>query len=167
MSIAIKSADHPAAVEIPQTVNVPLWYDEQSHEIRMNDTDPNAPELYCLVKRVFANIREPMDADALAALENLRTLIGGDAGNYAASDVDDAREVERRKTLQADADKVTMDFVEKYKDISETDGFNDYYFSGLCNALRHRRLGTEGLAYRMGLMCYLYGREVEKGRKHD
>ena len=158
----IKTANSPAAVEVVQTVTVPLWYDEGAHEIRIDDTNPNAPEMYRLVKRVFADVRTPLDeaADAKAALDRLRELIGDSAGDYAAECVEAAREAEREDALQTDANKVMSDVVEKYRDIPEADGFDERFFKALCRYIPRKT--AEGLAYRASLLCYLYGYEAGK-----
>lgn len=157
----IKTANSPAAVFVQ--VDTPLWYDEDANEIRIDDTNPNAPEMYRLVKRVFANVRTPLDedADAKAALDRLRGLIGDSAGDYAAEDVENARERERGDLLQADADKIMSGVMERHGDALEADGFDEYAFKALCHVLRHEP--AEGLAYHMSLLCYLYGRDAAKG----
>lgn len=159
----IKTASSPAVVPVTTMVNAPLWYDENANELRIDDTNPDAPEMYRLVKRVFADVRTPLDeaADAKAALDRLRELIGGDAGDYAAEDVENAREREREDALQADADKVISGVVERHKDAAETDGFNERIFKALCHFAS--REPVEGLAYRMSLLCYLYGHDAAKG----
>lgn len=159
----IKTANSAAVVTVTTMTNTPLWYDEDANEIRIDDTNPNALELYRLVKRVFANVRTPLDedADAKAALDCIRELVGDSAGEYAADDVEEAREIERGNALQADADKVISGVVEKYGDILEADGFNEHIFKALCHFIP--RETVEGLAYRMSLLSYLYGRDAAKG----
>lgn len=156
----IKTANSAAAVFVQ--VDTPLWYDEDANEIRIDDTNPNAPELYRLVKRVFADVRTPLDEDtnAKAALDRIRELVGDSAGDYAAASVEAARETERGDALQSDADKVVSGVVEKYGDILEADGFDERIFKALCGYIPRKT--AEGLAYRMSLLCYLYGYEAGK-----
>lgn len=158
----IKTANSAAAVFVQ--VDTPLWYDEDANEIRIDDTNPNAPELYRLVKRVFADVRTPLDEDtnAKAALDRIRELVGDNAGDYAAASVEEAREIERRKTLKADVEKAMTELVDKYKDVSDADSFNEDKFYALYVILRERFGNTPGIGYRTGLLSYLCGYEAGK-----